>query len=74
MFFLKDKLRPSSMIAYEASRNQQQSETIRAFAWHRYKQIFAVAHRSDAVLVYDLNRERKKIKSCPIKNNLIFYV
>jgi sugar/nucleoside kinase (ribokinase family) len=27
---------------------------------NRYKQIFAVAHRSDTIFIYDLNRERKK--------------
>jgi hypothetical protein len=72
LMFLKDRLRPTSMVAYETSRNEQQSEIIRAFAWHRYKQIFAVAHRSDAVLIYDLNRERKKKTPSYLENNLIY--
>jgi hypothetical protein len=57
--FFQEKLKPSSVVSYETYRRQQQTEIVRAFAWHWYKQIFAVAHRSDTIFIYDLNRERK---------------
>jgi len=32
-------------------------QPIKAFAWHRYQQVFAIAHRQDVVYLYDLYSE-----------------
>jgi len=37
-----------------AKRNQTPERPIRAFAWHRYRQVFAVAKSDDSISIYDL--------------------
>ena len=39
---------------------------IRAFACHKYKQVFAVGLRNDTVYLYDLNNEGMQTESHPI--------